>query len=36
RKGQLIARIDQTDYSVQLQQSVANLASRLVFSPSVT
>ncbi len=27
RKGQLIARIDQTDYSVQYQQSVANLKS---------
>ncbi len=27
RRGQLIARIDQTDYSVQLQQSVANKKS---------
>ena len=27
RKGQLIARVDQTDYSVQYQQSVANLKS---------
>lgn len=26
RKGQLIARVDQTDYTVQLDQSVANLA----------
>ena len=27
RKGQLIAKVDQTDYSIQYQQSVANMKS---------